>query len=352
MPISSPFIHQAKSTKVVMLTVILALIPGAAIQTSFFGFGVLINLFFCGLFALLAESFVLYLRKRDILATLQDNSALLTGLLLGLAFPPTLPLWMSLIGVSFAIIFAKQLYGGLGFNPFNPAMIGYALLLISFPIEMTTWLPPENIAANTPSIKESLELMLFSQNVNSLQTGILNINDFKTLVDGSTMATPLDVMKTEHRLAKMTSEIMSQPSFQLNLLAWQWVNLGFLLGGLFLIINKTIRWHIPASFLISLFLTSSFLYWYDNELYNSGWFHLTSGATMLGAFFIATDPVSAATTPKGRIIYGASIGFLIVVIRTFGGYPEAVAFSVLLLNLAAPTIDHYTKPVIYGHQSK
>jgi len=150
----------------------------------------------------------------------------------------------------------------------------------------------------------------------------------------------------------MSSEIFTQPSFQSNLTGWLWVNVGFLIGGLFLLGSKAIRWHIPVSLLAGIAVTSLILNWFDNELYSSSWFHLTTGASMLGAFFIATDPISAATTPKGRLIYGFSIGFFVVIIRTFGGYPEAMAFSILLLNLAAPTIDHYTKPTIYGHRKE
>ncbi|TQV87485.1 electron transport complex subunit RsxD [Aliikangiella coralliicola] len=344
MKLSSPFFHHSLPTNKVMLLVILALIPGAAIQFYFFGYGVLINLILCSIFAVTAEYFVLYLRNRAPQEVLKDNSALLTGILLGLAIPTTLPIWMTFIGTWFAIIFAKQLYGGLGLNPFNPAMVGYVLLLISFPVEMTAWMPSRDLTANQPSLVQSLELVLFSQTSSGL-----TVNDFRTLADGYTMATPLDHVKTEHVLGKMSSEIFSKELFQANQNGWMWVNFGYLIGGIYLLFNKVIRWQIPVSLLASIFVTSGVLNLFDEELFSSSWFHLTSGATMLGAFFIATDPVSAATTPKGRLIYGASIGFLVVIIRTFGGYPEAIAFAVLLLNLATPTIDHYTKPTIYGH---
>jgi len=345
MKLSSPFFHHAMPTQRVMLLVCAALIPGALIQIYFFGFGVLINLLLCAGFAVSAEYFVLRLRNRPAKETLKDNSALLTGLLLGIALPPTLPFWMTFVGVWFAIIFAKQLYGGLGFNPFNPAMVGYVLLLISFPVEMTAWLPSRALAENLPSFSESIQLIFFAQ-TNEGHT----VESFRQLADGFTMATPLDFVKTEATLGLMTSEIFSQARFDANLSGWMWVNVGFFVGGLYLLVVKIIRWHIPVAFLSGLFLTSSVLNLYDPQLFSPAWFHLLSGATMLGAFFIATDPVSASTTPKGRLIYGALIGFLIVIIRSFGGYPEAVAFSVLLLNLAVPTIDHYTKPVIYGHK--
>ncbi|WP_444994104.1 electron transport complex subunit RsxD [Aliikangiella sp. IMCC44359] len=347
MKLSSPFFHHALPTNRLMLLVCLALLPGAFIQIYFFGFGVLINLLSCALFAIGAEYFVLYLRKRNPLTTLKDNSALLTGLLLGLALPPTLPIWMTLIGVSFAIIFAKQLYGGLGFNPFNPAMTGYVLLLISFPVEMTSWMPSREISLNFPTFIESLQLILFSETSSGHSAEF-----YRNIADGFTMATPLDYTKTEFTLGHMTSEIFSQQNFSNNLNGWMWVNIGFLLGGIYLLVSKIIRWHIPFSFLLGITITSQALHTYDSQLYTPTWFHLITGATMLGAFFIATDPVSATTTPKGRIIYGLLIGFLVVIIRTFGGYPEAVAFAILLLNLATPMIDHYTKPIVYGHKSE
>lgn len=344
MRLSSPFFHHALATRNVMLIVIAALIPGAAIQYYFFGYGVLINLILCASYAVAAEYFVLKLRQRNPWPVIKDNSAILTGLLIGLAIPPTLPFWMSLVGVVFAIVFAKQLYGGLGLNPFNPAMVGYVLLLISFPVEMTAWLPSRELLSQIPGFYDSLLLILTGNTSNGL-----SVNDIRTMADGFTMATPLDHLKTEYTLGKMNSEIYTHPLFEANKLGWSWVNYGFAIGGVILLATKVIRWQIPVSILGSMIITASVLHYWDNEIFASPAFHLTTGATMLGAFFIATDPVSASTTPKGRLIYGALIGFFVVVIRCFGGYPEAIGFAVLLLNLAAPTIDHYTQPVIYGH---
>lgn len=347
MNLSSPFFHKAMPTNKVMQLVCLALIPGIIAQLYFFGFGVLINLFLCALFAISAEFTVLKLRTREPRTSIKDNSALLTGLLLAVALPPTLPFWMTLIGVWFAIIFGKQLYGGLGFNPFNPAMLGYVLLLISFPVEMTSWLPARELAVKLPSFTESLQLIFLGQTFSG-ETA----ETFRQLADGFTMATPLDHVKTEATLGKMTSEIFTNPNLKLSIAGWMWVNLMYLLGGLYLLVVKIIRWQIPVAYLLAITITSYLLNAYDNQLFAPASFHLLSGATMLGAFFIATDPVSASTTPRGRLIYGALIGFLIVIIRTFGGYPDAVAFAVLLLNIAVPTIDHYTKPVIYGHRKE
>lgn len=347
----SSLIHSVRPTNQVMRLVSIALLPGIFAQVYFLGWGVLINLVLCSIYAISAETFVLKLRKRPIKQTLSDNSAWLTGLLIGVAIPPILPWWMSLVGVWFAIIFAKQLYGGLGFNPFNPAMVGYVLLLISFPVEMTSWLPNAELASTNqitqPNFLESLQLIL----VGTTSQG-LNLQDFRQLADGYTMATPLDESKTAFSLGLMTSEIMNEPRFLPNFSAWFWINICFMFGGLYLLASKLIRWQIPTAMLMSMIITATFLNLFDNELFIPAWLHLFSGATMIGAFFIATDPVSAATTPKGRLIYGAAIGFFVIIIRTFGGYPDAVAFAVLLLNIAAPTIDHYTKPTIYGSQTE
>ena len=345
MRLSSPFFHHALTTDKVMLIVLGALLPGAFIQTYFFGYGVLINVILCAAYAVTAEIIVLKLRTLNAFEVIKDNSALVTGILIGLAIPPTLPFWMSFIGVTFAIVFAKHLYGGLGYNPFNPAMVGYVLLLISFPVEMTAWLPSREVSANLPNLTDSI-ILVFTGVDSSGQ----NVNQLRALADGFTMATPLDHLKTEYTLGKMNSEIALGTHYQENLKGWTWVNLGYLFGGVLLLLTKTIRWQIPLSIIISIAVTSAVLHGWDNEIFGSTQFHLLSGATMIGAFFIATDPVSASTTPKGRIIYGALIGFLVVIIRTFGGYPDAIAFAVLLLNLAAPTIDHYTQPVIYGHK--
>ncbi|MCF6193057.1 MAG: electron transport complex subunit RsxD [Kangiellaceae bacterium] len=343
---STPTIPSAPSklTSNIMLLVCLALLPGIFTAFHFLGWGVLINLTLCIIYALAAEAFILKLRNKPIKETLSDNSALLTGMLLALALPPMLPWWMSFIGVTFAIIIAKQLYGGLGFNPFNPAMVGYVLLLISFPVEMTAWIPNAEVANKLPSFLESIQLTFL------FQTGDgYTLQSFRELADGYTMATPLDENKTALSLGVMSSEIMQQTNFSDNLNGWLWINLSFFAGGLFLLTNRLIQWQIPVSILVGVFMTATLFYLYDDQLYLPPWLQLVTGGIMLGAFFIATDPVSAATTPKGKIIYGVSIGFIIVIIRTLGGYPDAIAFSVLLLNIAVPTIDHYTKPRVYGH---
>jgi len=343
---SSPTILSAPSklTSKIMLLVCFALLPGIFTAFYFLGWGVLINVSLCMIYALATEAFVLKLRNKPIRQTLSDNSALLTGILLALALPPMLPWWMSFVGVAFAIIIAKQLYGGLGFNPFNPAMVGYVLLLISFPVEMTAWLPISEVSNDVPNFLQSIQLTFLFETSDGY-----TLQSFRELADGYTMATPLDENKTALSLGLMSSEIMQQTYFFDNLNGWFWINFSFLLGGVFLLANRLIQWQIPITILASVFLTASLFYLIDDQLYLPPWLQWATGGMMLGAFFIATDPVSAATTPKGKIIYGALIGFTIVIIRTFGGYPDAIAFSVLLLNIAVPTIDHCTKPRVYGH---
>ncbi|MCR0998328.1 electron transport complex subunit RsxD [Serratia rubidaea] len=344
---SSPFTHNQQSTSRIMLWVMLACIPGLAAQIWFFGYGSLVQTALAMATALLAEGAVLALRKQPVRARLADNSALLTALLLGISLPPLAPWWMVVIGTLFAIVIAKQLYGGLGQNPFNPAMVGYVVLLISFPVQMTSWLPPEALRAEALPFHDVL-LSIFSG-----QTGQgLTLHQLQMGVDGVSQATPLDGFKTGLRSGHSVEQVLQTPIFSGALagVGWQWVNLGFLAGGLFMLGRKLIHWQIPFSMLAAIALCSALAWQLDPAHQASPLIHLFSGATMLGAFFIATDPVSASTTPKGRLIYGALIGVLVWLIRVYGGYPDGVAFAVLLANITVPLIDHYTQPRVYGHR--
>ncbi len=352
--ITSPHAHGGNSTSRIMLLVILATVPGIIALTYFFGWGNLINIALASITALTCEAIVLKIRKRPISVILKDNSALLTAVLIGIALPPFAPWWVTVVAVSFAMVFAKHLYGGLGNNPFNPAMVGYALVLISFPVQMTTtWATPFFLnhdvlaAGQTLSFVDSLSVIFSST---------------PGLTDGFSGATPLDTYK---HLAKNETavEIMQGPLFSSDVAnatsggsasnwfagGWEFVNIAFLIGGLALLALRIFTWHIPFSLLAALG-TCSMLFGWDADLYVPWSLHIFTGATMLGAFFIATDPVTASTTPLGKIIYGAGIGILIFVIRTWGAYPDAVAFAILLMNFAAPLIDTYTQPRTYGHE--
>ncbi len=338
---SSPHFHGPSTVTKVMLKVAYALIPGMLIYSWLFGWGVIINVLLAIVTALATEALMLRLRHRPVKIFLSDGSALVTALLLGLALPPLAPWWLIFLGTAFAIIFAKHIYGGLGFNPFNPAMVGYVMLLISFPLEMTNWPAPLSLSDAHLTLSQSLAYV-FGGN---LPSGIR--------LDALTMATPLDTLKTNLGLNQTIQEITASPIFGgIAGTGWQWLSIAFLAGGLWLIHKKIISWHVPAAMLGSLALISLVFYIIDPAAYSSPLFHLFSGGAILGAFFIATDPVSGATTARGRIYFGIGVGLLTYVIRSWGGYPDAIAFAVLLMNMAAPTIDHYTRPPVFGHGGK
>lgn len=344
---SSPYTHNQRQTSRIMLLVTLATIPGIAAQLWFFGWGTLIQLILAIVSALLAEGLVLKLRKQSVSTILADNSALLTGLLLAISIPSFAPWWMVVLGTVFAVIIAKQLYGGLGHNPFNPAMIGYVVLLISFPVQMTSWLPPHDIARTVPGLLDALQMIFTGHSTTGATMDALRMG-----VDGISQATPLDTFKTSLHAGHSVEQIMQYPIYS-GVLAgagWQWVNLGYLAGGIFLLSQNTIRWHIPVSFLLSLTLCATLGWLFAPQTFLAPQLHLLSGATMLGAFFILTDPVTASTTNKGRLIFGALAGLLVWLIRSFGGYPDGVAFAVLLANITVPLIDYYTRPRVYGHR--
>ncbi|KPJ96872.1 MAG: electron transporter RnfD [Gammaproteobacteria bacterium SG8_15] len=339
--VSAPFIESRQTISVVMRQVIYALIPGIAVAVYFFGWGVLTNLVIASASALLWESVALYLRKRPIITYLSDTSALLTAVLLGLALPPMAPWWLLVTGTFFAIVVAKQLYGGLGYNTLNPAMAGYAVLLISFPREMSSWITPVTLPAMDMGFVETLVFVFFSELPNSVS------------LDSLTSATPLDYMRTEIGRGASFNDINSSSVVgAFSGRGAEWINLAILLGGLWLCYKKLISWHIPVTVLTSLGVLAGIFHIYSPDQYAGPLFHLFSGATMLCAFFIATDPVSAATTPLGKVIYGLGIGILIYIIRTWGGYPDAVAFAVLLMNFTAPLLDQYAIPRNYGFKSK
>lgn len=337
--ITSPHTRGALSTGELMRLVIYATFPGIAVLAWFFGPGVLINLVLACLSCVGFEALIVKLRNRPVNFYLKDCSALVTAILLAVSLPPYCPWWLVVAGSFVAIVLAKQLYGGMGFNPFNPAMVAYVLLLISFPLQMTAWPTPSPLlpeGQNLPSLLASIQQVFGGEKI-----------------DAYASATVLDIMKQNSGL--VLDELYKQsPQLNQGYLAgagWEWVNLAFLVGGLFLLYKKVFTWHAPISMLTAMILMSTIFYDAgSSQSSGSPLFHLFSGATMLGAFFIATDPVSSAVSTKGRIIYGALIGLVTYVIRTWGtGYPDGVGFAVLLLNFAAPFIDYYTTPRTYGH---
>ncbi|WP_024459487.1 electron transport complex subunit RsxD [Marinimicrobium sp. LS-A18] len=335
--VTSPHTHSTRSTGQLMRLVVFATLPGLVAMTLAFGWGSLFNVLLASASALAFEALVMKLRGRPVLFYLRDCSALVTGVLLGLALPPYCPWWLVVTGSGIAIILAKQLYGGMGYNPFNPAMVGYVVLLISFPVEMTQW------AAPAATLAEGQSLMGLAEGFKQIVAGVP--------VDGYTAATPLDVMK-QNSGQTMADLYASDPTLSAGWLAgagWEWVNLGFLLGGAFLLYQRVFTWHAPVAMLVALTVMSVLFFDGSSASNGSPIFHLLSGATMFGAFFIVTDPVSSAVSVRGRLVYGALIGVLLYVMRAWSNYPDAVAFAVLLANFAAPFIDYYTLPRTYGH---
>ena len=335
---TSPHVHQENThVSLLMYQVLYALLPGLAIYIWLLGWGVLINILLASLTALVCEAILLRLRNYPLRPFLADGSALVTAWLLGIALSPYVPWWITVVATAFSLIFGKHLYGGLGNNPFNPAMVGYAVMLISFPAEMSRW--PSLQHLDPPSLLENLKIIFL-------------VPPFKEF-DALSSATPLDAVKTGLKQYYTLQEIQVSPIF--GYLAGnklEWVTFAFLGGGIWLIFRKAITWHIPLTMLGSLFLISGVFFILDTSRYPSPLFHLFAGGSMLGAFFIATDPVTAATSNQGRLFYGTGIGLLTYVIRTWGGYPDGVAFAVLLMNLTAPTIDYLTQPRVLGHHKK
>jgi electron transport complex protein RnfD len=331
---TSPHVTGKQDVACIMRQVIYALVPGTLVLVWYFGWGTLSNLAITISFALLFEWGMLKLRNRPIKPFLSDYSAVLTAWLLAVAMPAFSPWWVLAIAVLFAIVIAKHLYGGLGYNPFNPAMIGYAAVLVSYPVHMTIWPAPHDFSFAHVSLGQMLQ-QVFSGGVQDW--------------DAYTAATSLDAVKINLRLHKTLAEIFASTDLGIpGGWAWKWVSLSWLMGGMWLLYRGIINWRIPAALLAGLGGMAG-IFWLINPLvYASPVFHLFSGAAMLGAFFIATDPVTASTTPLGKLLYAGGVGIFIWIIRTWGGYPDAVAFSVIIMNMAVPVIDYYTQPRVYG----
>lgn len=326
---SSPFFHSGTSVREVMVKLQLATIPALLIYLWMFGWGIIIQILICVLTAMVTEYVMLKLRKRPVRVFLLDNSAMITAVAIAFCLPSTTVWWIGAFATFFALAFGKHLYGGLGYNPFNPAMLGYAVLLISFPAEMSKWIQP--LAWS--------EHLSFLQTVQIIFTGISGT----ITVDAISMATPLDVAKT---IASTGAAVSSEVDYH-----WALVNVAFAMGGFWLIYARIVTWHIPVAIIGSLAIISTVFHWINPDIYTSASFHLLSGFTMLAAFFIAPDPVSSAATPKGKIIFGVIVGLVIYIIRTWGNYPDAVAFAILFANMLVPLLDQYTRPRVYGHKS-
>ncbi|MBC3272016.1 RnfABCDGE type electron transport complex subunit D [Pseudomonas sp. SWRI81] len=303
-----------------MKRVLLAVVPGLLVLLWVYGWGALINLALCVTTGLFVEAAVTKLRGQAMRATLSDGSALVSATLLGAALPPYCPWWLTVTAMAAGLLFGKHLYGGLGKNPFNPAMLGFALAIVLFPQPMTQW------PAQGMDLFSALQQVFASSQA----------------PDAWVQATVLDALRINKSLT-MDELFAGHPAFgHFAGRGVESVNLAFLAGGLFLLQRRVFGWHAPLGMLASLTLIS-LLCWNGSGSDSNGspLFHLLSGATMLGAFFIITEPVSGAKSALARLLFGVGVGLLTYLIRTWGGYPDGVAFAVLLMNLCVPTLERF-----------
>jgi len=345
--ISSPHAHGGDSIRMTMLTVIIALFPAAMVSVYLFGWLAVFLISGCMLACLLTEAVCLLMMGRS-LSTLLDNSAALTGLFLALTLPAGIPWWMAVLGSIFAIVLGKQVYGGLGYNLFNPALSARVILLISFPLAMTSWLIPMHVG---PS---ALDMYDFSAALNFFLFGP---DALKLGLDAITMASPLGHVKTEWTQGIGVAAALDayHYSYLDAFLGREAGSIGetsalaLLIGGIYLLARHTITWHIPFSYIGTMLLLAAIFSTVAPDHFAPPMFHLFAGGLILCAFFMATDPVSSPVTPLGQIVFGIGCGVLTWAIRTFGGYPEGAMFAVVLMNCAVPLIDHYCRPRVYGH---
>lgn len=342
----APHIGSGESIPKIMWTVVIALLPAMIYAVCIFGLKALILLISGAIAAVLAEGLTQLAMKRKVTAL--DGSAVVTGLLVAMNVPPGAPIWMVCIGSAFAIVIVKQLFGGLGFNIFNPALAARAFMLASWPVHMTTgW-------------------HQFAEG-NVLLSNVSNTADFSPAVfDAITGATPLTAFKEGSRLLGeynisindfctfLFSPEMLLGSFLGNIGGCIGETSGLLLlvGGLFLLFRKIITWHTPVSFIVTEGLLAIIYYGLLGypDPYLIALFHILTGGLLLGAFFMATDMVTSPVTAKGKLIFGTGCGIITFVIRIWGGYPEGVSYSILLMNAFVPLIDRLTKPKIFGHK--
>ena len=336
----APFNSPASGVGTMMLHVLLALVPAALAYVWYFGPGFIFNLIIAAVFCVLGEAAMLRLRGRPVEETLGDFSALVTAALLAFALPALTPWWVTATAALFGIVVAKHLYGGLGYNIFNPAMVGYVVALVAFPVPMSLWTAPRMGDID-------YQMLSFAETASYVITGSLPA---AIPFDAISRPTPLDFVKSGLNSMQTFSELSAYSMMgDFGGRGWEWIGNFTAIGGGWLLLKKVIRWQIPFGVLAGVLVPSGLMYFLVPDVHPSPGFQLFSGGTILCAFFIATDPVSAATSDRGRLVYGFGIGLLIYAIRQWGSYADGVAFAVLLMNMAVPTIDYLTRPHIVGH---
>jgi electron transport complex protein RnfD len=312
-----------------MRDVLIALAPATAAAMWFFGISAVLVLGSCIAGALIAEWLF---AKRDVRGeSLRDASCILTGLLLGLTLPPGLPLWMAFLGGFIGITLGKVIWGGLGHNLFNPALLGRAFLLATFPIAMTTWVPATG------------EGGFFD-----IYPGNLALPFMQVQLDAMSSATPLGMMKFEQVVTPLSDLMLGKTTGSLG----ETSGLLLLLGGIYLWARRDLDWRIPVSILLTVIVFSACLGLFDADRFPTPWFSVFSGGLLLGAIYMATDPVTSPVTPRGAWIFGIGVGVLVILIRVFGGLPEGVMYAILLMNAVTPLIDRYTQPTVFGRKAE
>ena len=322
----SPHLSSPETTRRLMYGVVIALIPALAASIYYFGMGAIIvtltSVLSCVAVEYLVQKFILKTRP-----SVTDGSAVVTGLLLAFNVPSNLPIWIIIIGAIISIGVAKMTFGGLGSNPFNPALVGRVFLLISFPVQMTSWPVPSGF-----------------------RTGYL---------DAVTGATPLGILTEGVKAGESVASLMEKVPTHMQLFyGYMGGSMGeiaaavLIIGGIYMLWKKIISWHIPVSILVTVALFTGILWLADPTKYADPGFHLLTGGIMLGAIFMATDYVTSPMTHKGMIIYGVGLGVITVLIRTWGAYPEGVSFAILIMNALVPLLNMYIKPKRFGKEVK
>ena len=327
---TSPFIKSPQDTRFIMWQVNYALVPVILAGIYYFGLNAVLIILVSLAGALLPE-WLWSRRQSHPVNTVRDGSAVITGLLFALTLPPGIPLWMAFLGGTVSVVLGKIIFGGLGYNIFNPALVGRAFLQAAFPVSMTTWIPYA-----TP------------ENVFHIRGDLLTFPFMKPRMDALSAATPLARMKFESQLTRLTDLLLGSTAGSLG----ETAAFIIILAGVYLGLRGVINWRIPVGIVATVFLLAALLHWVDGTRYPAPWFHVFAGGLMLGAVFMATDPVTSPITQKGVWIFSIGVGLLVVIIRIWGGLPEGVMYSILLMNAVAPLINKMVRPRIYGMREK